>query len=215
MLILLDSFWVKAKVRVEALGHKEEEDPARFETLVRSAYQDECRKQRRLAKSGVMRRVLMKSIGMEPKAKPKAVKKKTTTGSPVVGGWAHGQRPDRDGSVHGRVVSVGKDGIVIRDDKGAKHRVRHEHVIEHQKPVTEQEWARAAKVLSESGEKVDPISRFKKPEKKVRPDAKSKKGVLNLARTHKEIDAKRALKEGSPSDIAALIEYYKGKKVKK
>jgi hypothetical protein len=211
--MLLDTFWVRAKNRVESLGHKEEDDPARWEQMVKAAYEDERRRGHILLKrTGIGRTIVMKSIGLEPRkrfeVKKKTVKNAGKTGKPEVDGWGQGQRPDQKIPVHGRIVNVGRDGIVIRDDRGRRHRIRHEHVVDFQAALTEKEWPKAAKALAESGEKVDPVSRFRKPEPKVRPDKKLNRRVNALKKKDKMVDVKRALKEGNVEELQALVDHY-------
>lgn len=209
MLILSDQNWVKAKYRVQALGHDEAANPERFEFLVRAAYEEERQRGHILIKgSGLKRRILMKAIGMEAPMPYKVKKNKTAAGVPMVTGWAQGQRPDQKAAVHGKIIAIGKDGMVIRDDRGRRHRIRHEHIMDHQPPLTEKEWPKAAKALADSGQKVDPISRFRKPERKPRPDAKMKRRLNTLGKKFKDLDVKRALKEATPEEVATLIEHY-------
>jgi len=94
VLLLLDENWRKAKYRVDHLGHREEDDPDRYERLVRAAYEDERRRGHMLFKSGIGRFLLLKSIGKGSTPTPHQVKRKPTKGKPAVGGWAQGQRPE-------------------------------------------------------------------------------------------------------------------------
>src|SRR5206468_6809849 len=97
-----------------------------------------------LKRTGIGRTIVMKSIGMEPKkrfeVKKKTVKNAGKSGKPEVGGWAQGQRPGQKTPVHGRVTNVGRDGLVIREDSGRRHRIRNEHVMDFQAALTEKEW---------------------------------------------------------------------------
>lgn len=222
MLFVVDSLMNKAKLYIESLGHTEEENPVRFERLVRAAYEEEKQRGHVLLKqSGFGRYMLLKAIGKSNERRRFEVQKapeknKSKSGRPEVGDWAQGTRPDYQGKkVHGQIMNVGRDGVVIRDDRGRRHRIRHEHLTKHEPRLSEKEWPKAAKALADAGEKVDPVSRFKKPEPKARPDKKLKRRITTLGKKHKDLDVKRALKEGTPEEIEQLVGHYKDRPVPK
>lgn len=216
MLFVTDIYMLKARKYIESLGHVEDDDPARFETLVRAAYEDERKRGHILIKnSGLKRAILKKAIGMEPRKRFEVKRSATAKGKPIVGGWGQGKRPDQKAAIHGQIMAVGKDGVVLRDDKGRRIRVRHEHLMNHAAPLTDKEWPKAAKALADAGEKVDPVSRFMKKPGRARLDAKAKRQLNTLGKKFKELDVKRVLKEASVDEVNALIGHYKKQPLRK
>lgn len=133
--------------------------------------------------------------------KPKGKLDDAVRARAVVDGHALIQRPEQSQPVAGRVVATGKDGIHLRDDGGRVHRVRHEHVLDHQPPVGEEEWLDAAEALHRQGIPIDSDDRFAQ---RVSPD---KQALLDtLKESGVNIDTERLAKEGGPGDVEEVLE---------
>lgn len=122
----------------------------------------------------------------------------------VIDGHALVQRPDHAGPVAGRVVAVGRDGIHLRDDSGKHHKVRHEHVLDHQAPVGEEEWLDAADALHRQGVPIDVDERFRGPV--GGPGSKEGAMLDGIKESGLPIDTDRLRKEGTDADIKEVLD---------
>jgi hypothetical protein len=154
------------------------------------------------------KRDLAKGFGADKK-KPAPSNKPSLDGpgQAVLDSHALIQRPDQQMPVAGRVVAVGKHGVQVKDDTGKHHKVRHEHVLEHLPPITEEEWPEAARALAKQGIPVDLAEQFL-PASGGSIDTKTQQTLEELAAGGAPIDVKRVLAEASPEEAKQLIEKY-------
>jgi hypothetical protein len=124
----------------------------------------------------------------------------------VLDGHALVQRPDHGQPVAGRVVAVGRDGIHLRDDSGKHHRVRHEHVLDHQPPIGEEEWLDAADALHRQGVPIDAEQRFAS---KTNGDDEAM--LEGIKESGLPIDTERLKKEGTSGDIKEVLDRHVNK----
>lgn len=134
----------------------------------------------RLAKSQPAGSAVRPRLEINPtRAKETQPPIKPTTARP--GGYVRVQRPDMHAApILARCISVGKDGIMIHDDRGTRVKVRHAHVLEAHATPTGQERAGFARALAAQGVPVGLEEQFLQLDAAGRPRRRPTASQLQL-----------------------------------